>query len=348
MTAFPCILQFFIVLSTSLPKLASARSASLIRETGSVDICRVKAKEGDGGPDTGLRVMALPGNKRTVAFGKADDTETTVACATQDGSVPNHDGAPPGCTAWPEDKEPVSDVSECPSCECVQDTSKGLDSASNNMLWTEGIQPACAGATSGAPVDVLLFGLGGGAVQTYAMQKCPENTRVESVEADSRMAAVATKYFGVPVRDGVSLVDVDDASTAAASLASRLNEASLEEQSTGKNKYNLRKRSFQQTDVAMGKKKWDVLATDCFIDHGVVPESCRSREFLTYLRLLVKPGGTILHHMWHTSPYVASVAPTFDDTVQLYKEVFGEKQVSVKKVPRDPSIQWDSVIFVKG
>jgi hypothetical protein len=162
------------------------------------------------------------------------------------------------------------------------------------------------------------------------------------------MAAVATKFFGVPVRDGVALVHVDDASNAAASFADDLNAAqgSLLEQASGK-KRSLRQAAEQQ-DVALGKKKWDVVATDCFIDHGVTPESCRSREFVTYLRLLVRPGGTILHHMWHTSPYDDSVAPTFDDTVELYKDIFGQRKVSVREVPRSPDARWDSVIFVEA
>lgn len=311
-----------------------------------VDICKVKAQSGAGGADEGLRVVALPGNMRAVAFGKADDVETTVTCAAQDGDNPR-EALPAGCSAWAEDQEPVSDVSQCPSCPCVQDTSKGLESSSNNMIFEEGIQPACVRADSSTPVDVLLFGMGGGAVQTYAMQKCPAHTRVESVEADPRMAAVATKFFGVPTKDGISVVHVDDASTAAASFADSLNQAAsgLQEQSAGQKQRSLRQ---SEKIAALGKKQWDVVATDCFVDHGVTPESCRSREFLTYLRLLVRPGGTVLHHMWHTSPYDDSVAPTFDDTVQLYKDIFGEDKVFVRQVPREKDAQWDSIIFIKG
>jgi len=314
-----------------------------------VDICKVLASGVGGGAPENLRVIALPGNARAVAFGDATDVETTVQCTLEAGG--DHSSAlPSGCTAWPEDKEPVSDVSMCPSCPCIQDTSGGLQSSSNNMLFEVGIEPACREAKAGSPVDVLLFGMGGGAVQTYALQKCPQHTRVESVEADARMAAIATKFFGVPVRDGVSVVDVELADSAAGALAERLNAAegstgaSLQQQSSGR---GLRRAAASQ-DAALGKKRWDVIATDCFIDKGVVPEGCRSREFLTYLRLLVRPGGTVLHHMWHTSPYDDSVAPTFDDTVQLYKDTFGEKSVHVQAVPRQKGAQWDSLIIVQG
>lgn len=310
-----------------------------------VDVCKVRVQASSEGAQKTLRVIALPGNWRAVAFGDATDVETTVLCTSQGGSS---DALPQGCTAWPDDKEPVSDVSMCPSCPCTQDTSGGLQSESNAMLFEVGIQPACRQAVAGAPVDVLLFGMGGGAVQAYASQKCPEHTRIESVEADARMAAIAQKFFGVPVRDGKWVIDVDDASGAAATLAAQLNvaEAPAEEQAGGR---MLRLAGRHATgDVALGKKRWDVVVTDCFIDKGVVPEGCRSREFLTYLRLLVRPGGKVLHHMWHTSPYDDSVAPTFDDTVQLYKDTFGEGTVSVKMVPRQKGAQWDSVIIVKG
>lgn len=327
--------------------LASATPWKNVLAKG-VDICRVRAPSAfSDGANVSLKVIALPGNWRAVAFGDATDVETTVKCSGEAGSSPS-DALPSGCTAWEEGQEPVSDVSQCPSCICAQDTSGGLESASNNMLFQDGILPACQQATEGSPVDVLLFGMGGGAVQTFTMQKCPKHTRVESVEADARMAAVATKFFGVPVEDGVSVVHVDDASNAAQSFAEALNDAatSLQEQAPGK---SLRRSASKQNgDAPLGKKKWDVIATDCFIDKGVVPEACRSREFLTYQRLLIRPGGTILHHMWHTSPYDDSVAPTFDDTVQLYKDTFGENKVSVRMVPRAKEAQWDSIIFVRG
>jgi len=309
-----------------------------------VDICKVQSNSGQGGAQEGLRVIALPGNQRAVAFGDATDVETTVLCTSQD-SAGASEALPAGCTAWPADKAPVSDVSQCPSCLCTQDTSGGLQSASNAMLFEVGIGPACRQAEAKAPVDVLLFGMGGGAVQTYAMQHCPAHTRVESVEADPRMAAIATKFFGVPVQAGVSVVDVALADEAAADLAGRLNaaEAPLEQQAAG------RKRLRQaEGDVALGKKRWDVIVTDCFVDKGVTPEGCRSREFLTYIRLLVRPGGTVLHHMWHESPYDDSVAPAFDDTLQLYKDTFGEHSVAVQHVPRQKGSEWDSVIIVKG
>lgn len=347
------ILECFLVLSAVFPNLASASSLNA-SFPGKFDICRVKARQGAGGTVEELRVSVIVRwnpqggtNERVVAFGYPNqaeqETETTVTC--KDGSSPG--AFPPGCKAWPEGQQPVNDVSECPSCECVQDTSKGPDSAAINMIFEDGVQPVCKGAVAEAPVDVLLFGLGGGALHTYTMQQCPEHTRVESVEADPRMAAVATKFFGVPVKDEVSFVHVDDASKAAVTLVTRLNEASLEKEPAGQQRRILRHSPYRSA-AALGKAKWDVVATDCFIDHGLVPESCRSKEFLTNLRLLVKPGGTIMQHMWHESPYAASVTATFKETVELYKAVFGEDNVSVKKVPRDPSVQWDSIIFVKG
>eukprot|EP00747_Dinoflagellata_sp_TGD_P033455 gnl/TRDRNA2_/TRDRNA2_136632_c0_seq2.p1 gnl/TRDRNA2_/TRDRNA2_136632_c0~~gnl/TRDRNA2_/TRDRNA2_136632_c0_seq2.p1 ORF type:complete len:219 (+),score=29.77 gnl/TRDRNA2_/TRDRNA2_136632_c0_seq2:465-1121(+) len=218
-------------------------------------------------------------------------------------------------------------------------------------MYTAGIEPICAQASAEAPVDILLFGLGGGAVHTHAKARCPSETRIESVEADPRIAAIAVKYFGVPAQDGDSVVDVDDASSAAASLATSLNAASTpnsaSDGSTG-SRSKLRAQRLSSGDLpAMGKRQWDVVVTDCFVDKGVTPESCRSREFITYLRLLARPGGKVLQHIWFTSPFDESVAPSFHDTVQLYKDIFGDDKVSVQQVPR-ASNQWDAVIVVKA
>merc|ERR1719183_1447408 len=74
-----------------------------------VDICKVQAQSSLGGAHESLRVVAL-GSWRAVAFGNATDVETTVKCTSQDSSG-SSDALPVGCTAWPEDREPVSDVS---------------------------------------------------------------------------------------------------------------------------------------------------------------------------------------------------------------------------------------------
>merc|ERR1719506_1450510 len=82
-------------------------------------------------------------------------------------------------------------------------------------------------------------------------------SRVESVEADARMAAIATKFFGVPVRDGVSVVDVDDASAAASSLAEQLNKAEAPmEHTAGRLQLGLLRGGRQNGETALGKKRW--------------------------------------------------------------------------------------------
>jgi len=165
------------------------------------------------------------------------------------------------------------------------------------------------------------------------------------------MAAVAIKYFGVPVKAGISVVDVQLAEDAAADLSQQLNaaEAPQEEQTMEQHSGRLRKSAGSgAAEVPLGKRRWDVLVTDCFIDKGITPEGCRSREFLTYMRLLIRPGGTILHHLWHTSPYADRVEGDFQDTLQLYEDVFGANKVSVRAVERPKGAQWDSVISVRA
>lgn len=102
----------------------------------------------------------------------------------------------------------------------------------------------------------------------------------------------------------------------------------------------------QVTSARLGEKRWDVVAIDCFIDKGVTPESCRSREFLANLRILVRRGGKLAHHMWHTSPYESQVSSQFFDTLALYEEIFGKDQVVVRQIQRPADIAFDSVIEV--
>lgn len=345
--------------------VASPAWASVLAK--GVDICKIRQPVSDGAPEF-IRVIALPGNTRAVAFGNSTSVETTVQCKDDNRNDPTV-VLPAGCTAWPTDQEAVGSVDLCPVCPCEQTTSGSLSSSSNELLFTSGVGPACEHAAAGQPVDILLFGLGGGALHAYAEKHCPAPTRIESVEADPRMAAIATKFFGVPVIAGISEVDVDDALAAASSFAGRLNDdaqANTGSQSVsftgltahggsavlrGSRQGNSKASQFagQEHQVPpMGSKRWDVVATDCFIDHGVTPENCRSREFLTYIQLLARPGGTVLHHMWHTSPYDDTVASSFDDTLQMYKSMFGADNVQVQQVSRPAGAQWDSLIVVKA
>lgn len=326
-----------------------------------VDICRVRQQVADGAPPD-VRVIALPGNRRAVAFGDARDTETEVQCAAPlDSSFGQGAVLPQGCSAWPTDQQPVGDASQCPACPCLQDKEQDLF-PSDGMFFREGVGPACNIATEDSPVDVLLFGLGGGALHTHTLQHCPTGTRVESVEVDPRLATIAEKFFGVPVKEGVSVIDVEDASSAAFSLAQQLaSEPDAPVTDASALQFNLRSRATrygmltESNFVAsrakrhgLGHKRWEIIAVDCFVDKGVTPESCRSREFIAYLALLIQRGGTLMQHMWHTSPYEASVADDFADTVQLYQAAFGESHVAVRQVPRDDSrLAWDSIIFVK-
>merc|ERR1719324_1165537 len=84
-------------------------------------------------------------------------------------------------------------------------------------------------ATAGRPVDILMLGLGGGLLHSYTKKHCPEWTRVRSVEIDPRLAAVASRYFGLQLVAGASEVVVDDAFNAVHRAAAAAHERSLEE-----------------------------------------------------------------------------------------------------------------------
>lgn len=273
-----------------------------------------------------VSVFLLPNNGRTFSFGdNAKTTESTVHCK---GDV--------SCEA-PQSPVSTTSVEECPTCPC--DVSDNSDlSASIGVMFNE-VEPICNAAQKDQNVDLLLIGLGGGTLHRHIRKKCPQGTRVRSVEIDARVAGVAERYFGLELMSGVSEIDVTDALNAVRSLASSRSSAAPSPTAF---------LSSDASDQGIGAQGWDVIAIDCFIGHGETPADCRSSEFITDVHSILKPNGVVLHHIWHTSPEESAVAPEFKQTLSLYQSMFGNSTVMVESIPRDPSVMWDDVIVAKN
>lgn len=311
-----------ITILTNLALFACCRAVQLQQWGQSVELCSIKRVD-DPGADP-VSVFLLPGNGRTFSFGdNAQTTESTVHCKSDT-----------SCSA-PDDVVRTTNVEECPACPCdVQDDAQ---LAASIGVMFDGIEPICSLAQKDKNVDLLLIGLGGGTLHRHARKVCPEGTRVRSVEIDARVAGVAERYFGLELAEGVSEVDVTDALTAVRRLSSSRT-------SSGQNPT-----AFLSSDVqGIGSDGWDAIAIDCFIGHGETPADCRSSEFVTAVHSILKPNGAVFHHIWHTSPDKSAVAPEFRETLELYRNMFGNSTVTVESIPRNPSVMWDDVIVARN
>jgi len=303
--------------------LACCSAVQLQQRGQGQELCSIKRVD-DPNADP-VSVFLLPGNGRTFSFGdNAQTTESTVHCKGD-----------ASCDA-PDSPVRTNSVTECPACPC--DVDDGATLAGSIGVMFNGVQPICSIAQKDQNVDLLLIGLGGGTLHRHVRKACPEGTRVRSVEIDPRVAGVAQQYFGLELADGVSEIDVTDALNAVRSLSS--SRSSSKQSPT----------AFLSSDASqgIGSQGWDAVAIDCFIGHGETPADCRSTEFVTAVRNILKPNGVVLHHIWHKSPDNSAVAGEFRDTLALYQRMFGKDTVTVESIPRAPSVMWDDVIVARN
>lgn len=280
-------------------------------------LCRVSPPASGGAPPIGI--WTAPGNGRGFSFeGDGDSNiQSQVECA----------GPAPSCTPLPAAEFEVAEVSKCPACPCnANATALSSLLASTQHMFAE-IERVCRTAGPQKTVDILMLGLGGGALHTYTMNHCPPETRVRSVEIDSRVAAVASRYFGLPLRQGTSEVVVDEGGRVAG------REASLARARAGSP-------TAEGAASTLGSRGWDVIVVDAFIGNGRTPESCRSAQFIRHLREALRPAASsrVLHHLWHSSPQAPQVAGEYQAAVADYRSVFGEAAVEVLPVQRHPMV----------
>mmetsp|Transcript_90392 Transcript_90392/g.165821 ORF Transcript_90392/g.165821 Transcript_90392/m.165821 type:complete len:311 (-) Transcript_90392:45-977(-) len=210
----------------------------------------------------------------------------------------------------------VNDEAKCPPCPCEKPGDIFDDDMYTNVPIFDKVKPVCESATEDQPIDILMVGLGGAALHRQILQKCPKGTRLSTIEYDAPLVGLAQNYFGLEIIPRVSEVHVGDA----------LN--------------TVKKLQVDRKNIlsgALGKAGWDAVVVDCFDDDGI-PDSCKSIDFLsTVQRLLKRPSGIIVQHVYHDWPGHISQRIEFNQVMANYRAVFGDGDVSITKFPEELS-----------
>jgi spermidine synthase len=139
-------------------------------------------------------------------------------------------------------------------------------------------QVSMIGLALAAPDARLLFvGLGGGAMPTYARHVRPA-ARIEAVEIDPLIVAVARRWFGFREDDAMTVHTGDG-------------RAFIEQASPS---------------------TWDVVFLDAFSDDDI-PYSLATREFLLAVRRVLAQDGVVVSNLWTANPLHASMVATYAD-----------------------------------
>lgn len=200
-------------------------------------------------------------------------------------------GATPGTCLTPRlSSSGVPESCASLKCECKQVTLARENILLNYVrLMLDKVGTLCL-LDGGA--NILNIGLGGGAMPAYLLDNCASGTQVTSVERDARIITMAENFFGFQTEAGKNEVENLDAGAA------------------------LQKH-------AKAGDRYDAILVDCFESHGVVPASCRSREFVEGVRKILKPSGMVIQQVW---------ASQYSDLYHIYNDVFGQAQLSAEPV----------------
>lgn len=291
-------------------KDAGARQSAhsnLHTEEPEVELCRVAGSHAGEHP---LSVRLLPNNRRTMYLTAANATdievETEIQCL---GEIPSSCKRGHGV---------------CTPCPCKMDPHSLPDSYVELML--QEIMPRCkAMPPDGQDIQVLLIGLGGGALPQQILAQCPAGSiTVHAVEIDERVIQMARQYFGLPKNRHLEVEHAD----ATEALKTRF----------GKNS-----NVFLQADGG-ARKLYDIALVDCMAGSGAVPLPCRSAQFVELLHKALRKGGLAMQNIWH---YAASaphkIAAEFRQTKAEYKRVFGD--VRSKRPENPPDIDWQDLLL---
>ena len=206
--------------------------------------------------------------------------EARVQCEVPDGPLPE-------CSASTQPVESASDCSPCP-CKPVYppDWSGGFSFLLR--MATVLLDGRCEPSSSSAPFRLLVIGLGGGTLATYAQQRC--GAVVDVIEGQPDVLHAAERFFGfqrsgrVLVRDGLE---------------------------------GLR----ELASASSGKRVYDGIMIDCMI-HGEIPPSSKSKEFVvSLLDNLLKRKGALAQYAWgrDLELLVREYGARFESVQQLFR-----------------------------
>lgn len=255
-------------------------------------ICRVAGQQSGVG-DVSVRLNRIT-NERTLFFASGvNDTggETSITC-----EGPQSEAELSTCLS--QEGHVVGSVADCPLCPCSRPVAAFPRRFAYMTEMAGSVERACTRPWewAGDTYNVLIVGMGGGAMATHIAQACPHGVHVDGVEYDGRVVNVSERYFGVAPSDFME-VEQADATTAVGRRATE-------------------------------GRTYDAVLIDCFSQGGETPESCRSDGFLASLRKVVGHGGFVAHHLWHKDPEHPQVAPEFNATVGLYQTHFAATRVA--------------------
>mmetsp|Transcript_92051 Transcript_92051/g.168722 ORF Transcript_92051/g.168722 Transcript_92051/m.168722 type:complete len:748 (+) Transcript_92051:73-2316(+) len=238
-------------------------------------LCRVPAA---GADDQEIIVrLDSENNFRGLSFGMSAGTETAVQCAGP---------TPPECRAGGKEAD-VPDCTSLDGCRCDLHNQElpfpGMSALADKVVLM------CNSAESN--INVLMIGLGGGAVSSYIRDRCPpQRLTLENVEKDGRVAGLASKFFGFQ-EDSRSTLEIADGLTAV---------------------------------LRSPPSSYDAVLVDCFAGRDRVPASCRSTEFVDGVRRMLKEDGLLVQNIWGHSSASTEVETDFKDTIDAYTSVFGQ------------------------
>lgn len=255
-------------------------------------VCRI-ASPGETSAGEVSVVVDVNTNSRSLMFGTGlTDTggETPSACAN---SLSQDEVK--SCLA--AEGRVFASASECPACPCSVGSQPFPHRFAYMTEMTGSVEQRCVRPWKwpSASMNVLMIGLGGGAIPSQLLKRCQQDFHIEGIELDGRVIDVATRYFGLEPSDALTVQQGDGLEAV-------------------------------RTRVGDGRH-YDVVLIDCFAKGGITPLPCRSEELLGQLKLLLKPRGFVAHHIWNKDPDHDEVASDFMDTVELYKKIFAATKV---------------------
>eukprot|EP00746_Dinoflagellata_sp_MGD_P147024 gnl/MRDRNA2_/MRDRNA2_79417_c0_seq2.p1 gnl/MRDRNA2_/MRDRNA2_79417_c0~~gnl/MRDRNA2_/MRDRNA2_79417_c0_seq2.p1 ORF type:complete len:445 (+),score=90.75 gnl/MRDRNA2_/MRDRNA2_79417_c0_seq2:102-1436(+) len=256
-------------------------------------ICRISAAPGLSSAGEVSVVVDLNTNSRALMFGTglADTSgESPSACVN---SLSKDERK--GCLA--AEGKVFASASECPTCPCYVGVRPFPMQFAYATEMAKAVERRCSSPWEwpSSTMNVLMIGLGGGAIPSQLLKKCQKDFHIECIDLDGRVIDVATKYFGLESSDSLTVQQGDGLQAV-------------------------------RTRVSDGRH-YDAVLIDCFAQGGVTPLPCRSEQLLTQLKLVLKPKGFVAQHLWNDDWEHEEVAQDFRDAVMLYRKTFGATKV---------------------